>query len=234
MNDIYRIDDCDITYLNEKLLNDKKELRILSSKEYFKIPKEHLQLFAHQNGIYSFPTLELAEWLKVHFDLSRAIEIGAGNGALARHLDIPATDSRLQESEEIGTLYKLIGQPVINYGSNIVRYEATEAIQYFRPETVIAQWVTHRYKAEEHDRGGNMYGVDEKFLIDNVKNYVFIGNTFTHKHKPILKYKHKSYRMPWLFSRSRYPNFNIIHIWRNKNYDFYRHTEGNLQAIREK
>ena len=230
MDDVYILQDYDIDYLNDIFFKDKKELQVVSAKQLFKIPLKHLQLFAHQNAIYSIPTIELADWLKIHFDLSKAIEIGSGNGALAKYLDIPATDSKLQENPEIATLYKLSQQPTVQYGENVFKYEAKDAIRKFKPETVIAQWCTHKYNPAMHDKGGNMYGIDEEFIIKNVKNYVFIGNTFTHANKIILDYPHKSYKMPWLFSRSRYPNLNIIHIWKNKKYEYYQ-TKGIHQNI---
>lgn len=231
MDDFSILKDENIDYLDDILFDDKKQFRVASAESLSKIPPRHLQLFGHRHGIYSFPTDRLAQWLKAHFDMNKAIEIGSGNGALAKYLDIPATDSRMHERPEVKLLYGLSGQPVTKYGPNVLKYDAVEAVKKFRPETVIAQWVTHKYNPAEHEKGGNVYGIDEEFIINNVKYYVFIGNTFTHGKKLILKYPHESYRMQWIFSRSQHPHLNIIHIWKNNNYDYYDYTKGNNRKV---
>lgn len=202
-----------IEYLNKVLYKKNGYLRILPKKEYDKIKFDHLRLLAHMNGIYSFPTLELYNWIKDHFDLSNCIEIGAGNGSLAYHLKIPATDAKLTDKKEVQQYYIMLGQPIVKYGQNIKKLNAVQAIKKYKPDTVIAQWVTHIYNRKEAFREGNMYGVDEQYILDNVKNYIFIGNTSTHKLKPILQIQHKSFKYNWLVSRSMNQENNIIYIW---------------------
>lgn len=205
-----------IDYLNDILLDENGKLKILSAKVYHKINPNHLRLFGHKYGIYSFPTIELAEWLIDNFDLSECIEIGAGNGILAQYLGIIATDSKQQtHNTETNFLYQLMKQPVIKYGENVEKLNTIEAIKEYKPRTVIAQWVTHIYDSDEPFRGGNIYGVDEQFILDNVNTYIFIGNESVHMHKPILGHPH--YRIPadWIVSRAKHPEKNIIYIWDN-------------------
>jgi hypothetical protein len=78
------LDRQDVSYLDDILLCNGL-LQVVPAKTFEKIPTNHLMIFGHNYGFYCFPTTELAEWLKENFDLSTAIEIGAGHGALARY-----------------------------------------------------------------------------------------------------------------------------------------------------
>src|SRR5271170_675184 len=84
---------------------DPPRLKLLSYKEYDKIDRIALKLFCHATGRYGLPTIELVEYLKELIGGRSAIEIGAGNGDLGRHLGIPMTDSRLQEDPVIRERY---------------------------------------------------------------------------------------------------------------------------------
>jgi hypothetical protein len=206
-----------IDYLDSLLLQNNF-LKILDSSVYRDIPQDHLSLFCHKYGFYCLPTTELIDWLKEQIDISSTIEIGSGNGAIARALQIPATDSRYMEQPEIKAYYSLMKQPVTKYAEDIIKLEALEAVKKFKPKTVIGSWITHRYKESEHDRGGNMFGVDEEWLIKHINKYIMIGNELTHHKKKILELPHKELKFPWLFSRSQEPNKNIIYIWENNNF----------------
>lgn len=207
----------DIRYLEKTMFDENEQLKILNYEFYSKIESNHLKLIAHKYGIYSFPTVELCAWLKHRFDLTKAIEIGSGNGAMANYLNIPATDAKISELPEIKEYYKLMKQPIVKYGNNVLKYDAISAIRKFKPETVIAQWITHKYDPKRPFNEGNVYGVDEQWVINNVKNYVFIGNEYTHKHKFILEESHQRIKKDWLVSRSLYPHLNLIYLWSNHN-----------------
>ena len=173
-------------------------------------------MFAHEYAIYSFPTIELTEWIIDNFDLSNCIEIGAGNGVMADYLGIKATDSKQQtENPETAILYQLMGQPAITYGENVEKLNAIEAIKKYKPDTVIAQWVTHIYDPDEPFREGNIYGVDEQYILDTTINYIFIGNESVHMHKPILEQRHCRIQKDWIISRAKYPEQNVIYLWSN-------------------
>ncbi len=202
----------DISYL-DSLLDEKDLLKVVDSSFYSNVPQEHLTIFGHKHGIYCFPTTELAEWLKSEINNLSAIEIGSGNGALARHLGIPATDSRYMELPEIKAYYASVRQPVTKYPDDIIKLDAISAIKKYKPNVVIGCWITHKYREDEHERGGNMYGVDEDWLIKNVNKYIVIGNEKIHGIKRILKLPHKEFKFPWLYSRSLEPSKNIIYVW---------------------
>lgn len=204
----------DIQYLNS-LFDENGFLKIVSSSFYQKIPQEDLCLFCHKYGFYSLPTIELVDWLKTQIDIDSTIEIGAGHGALARELKIPATDSRYMEDPEIKAYYDLLKQPVTIYPADIIKLDAISAIKYYKPKFVIGCWITHKYNETEHYRGGNMFGVDEEFLLKHVNKYIMIGNELNHYNKKILELPHIELKFPWLFSRSLEPSKNIIYIWQN-------------------
>ncbi|MDD5649828.1 MAG: hypothetical protein PHF86_05310 [Candidatus Nanoarchaeia archaeon] len=177
------------------------------------IPSNHLAIFGHKYGFYCFPTIELANWLKDNFDLSKMIEIGAGHGALARYLKIPATDSKLMDDPQIQNYYSMMGQPTVKYPNDVEKITAKDAVYKYKPKIVLGCWVTHKYTMQEHDRGGNMYGVDEGWILKRVDQYIIIGNEKVHNKKKILDLPHKAYQFPWLYSRSVEPTKNIIYVW---------------------
>jgi len=202
----------DIGYL-DSLFDENRLLKVMPESFYKNVPNEHLALFGHFNGFYCFPTLELAEWIKGFVDLSKAIEIGAGHGALGRYLGIPITDSKCMERPDVKAYYDMIRQPVTRYPADIIKMDAVEAIEKYKPETVIGCWITHKYCDGELDRGGNIYGIDEDFIIENVKRYIVVGNERVHKYKRILGYEHKEFKFPWLYSRSLFRGYNVIYMW---------------------
>ena len=179
---------------------------------YSMIPQNDLSLWCLQRGLYCLPTTELIEWLRAEIGGKSAIEIGAGNGCIGRELGIPMTDSRMQEKPEIAALYGDLGQGVVQYGQDVDKMPANQAIAHYKPDVVIAAWVTHRYDKQHPGRGGNMWGVREDKIIDRVKKYIFIGNERTHRQKPILQVRHKTYRLPFLYSRSPDPR-NVVWVW---------------------
>lgn len=202
----------DVSYLDNILKQDEL-LKVVPAEVYAGITALHLRLYGYKNGFYCFPTVELAEWLKNTFDLEGAIEIGAGHGALARYLGIPATDSKLMNKPDVAALYTLMGQPLTKYPSDVIELDAVEAIKKFKPKTVIGCWVTHKYTEQEAAREGNMYGVDENWVLKNVDRYIIIGNETVHGQKKILELPHTEYKFPWLISRSAQPTKNIIYVW---------------------
>ena len=205
----------DVSYLDFQLLKNNK-LDIKPYSFYDSIEHEHLVLWCHKHGIYCLPTVELIDWLKPHVVKDKTIEIGAGNGALGRALDIPITDScYMKTNKEVALFYSLLGQPVTDYPDDIIEMNAVEAVNEFKPDVVIGSWITHKYNENEHWREGNMYGVDENFILDNVKKYIMIGNETVHKHKPIFDFEHKSFKVPWLVSRSSHIDSNVIYVWEN-------------------
>lgn len=212
MQKISILENQDVSYL-DNILFENKLLKVVSSECLSKIPQMHLTILGHKKGIYCFPTLELADWLTQNFDINNMIEIGSGNGALARHLKIPATDSKLMQDSAISALYTLMGQPVTKYPDDVIKLDAIQAIEKYKPKTVLGCWVTHKYSEDDPDREGNMYGVDETWVLQHVDQYIIVGNENVHNKKKILEIPHQEYKFSWLFSRSQEPTKNIIYVW---------------------
>lgn len=190
----------DVSYLDEKLLDSDGNLRILPASVYEEIPWEHLRLWTHFRAIYGLITVELVEFLKKLISGRRAIEIGSGNGALGRALGIPMTDNFMQTWPDVKLLYMMQGQPLITYGPDVEQMDAIKAIQHYKPEVVVASWVT---QFSDGSRPGSMYGIDEEKLLDLVDTYMMFGSIKNHDHKVICQRDHKVIQKPWMWSRSQ-------------------------------
>jgi hypothetical protein len=204
-----------IDHLNTLLFDKNGLLKVLPYKTYSNITLNQRRIFAYLNGIYCFPTIELAEWIINHYDTNKMIEIGCGHGALARYLKIPATDCKLQEDRHIKEQYKLMEQPTIKYPKDVEKLDALKAIEKYRPDTVIACWCSQKYNPDKPKSGGVINGIDETKLLKMVKNYVFIGNKEIHSKKEILNIKHKTIKPKFLISRAIYTNKEVIYTWEN-------------------
>ncbi|EMK1731203.1 hypothetical protein V8N76_004508 [Salmonella enterica] len=146
-------------------------------------------MIGHVAGLYSFPTLELVETLRgiIAGRESQTIEIGAGNGGLCRALGIRGTDNYHQEGGTLSSqYYDANGVPPVQYGDHVERIQATDAMRKFKPKVVISCWVTHKWDPRRPHLKGNMYGVDEHYILNRCDEYIFIGSgTPSHRHKPI-------------------------------------------------
>jgi len=202
----------DVSYLDNELLDNQGRFIIKPASFYKNIPQIHLRQWGHENAIYCFATTELIDWLQPHV-VDKTIQIGAGNDSIGRALDIPATDSRMQDMSDV-KLYCAIGkQPTVNYPDYVLKMDANSAVNIFKPDVVIGAWVTHKWDKFFEWRKGNMYGIDEKDIIKKVKKYIVIGNEFVHRKKPILNRVSKILKFPWLYSRAIKPEMNCIYIW---------------------
>jgi hypothetical protein len=117
------------------------------------------------------------------------------------------------ETDEIKVIYAMMRQPVTVYPNDIQKFDAISAVEKFKPKTVIGCWITHKYREEEHEREGNMYGVDEELMLQKINTYIMIGNEKVHSKKKILQLEHSEYKFPWLFSRSLEQTKNTIYVW---------------------
>lgn len=170
-------------------------------------------VFGTRHACYVLPTVELVERLKELIGGRRAIEIGSGNGVLARALGIPATDNHLQSRPDIRATYELMRQPVIRYGDQVERLSAEEAIAKYRPQVVVAAWVTHRYDPARAWAEGNEDGVDERALLANCEQYLFVGNEQVHQKKAIWDAPHRLEYPPYLFSRAVNGSRDFLCVW---------------------
>ena len=190
-----------------------QRVKLLPASEFQELDRTAFRMWCHNTARYGIPTKELVSWLKKRIKGKSAIEIGAGSGNLGYHLGITQTDSDCQSIPEVRDFYAAIGQPTIILPPEVVVEDAITAVSTRKPQVVIASWVTHKFDGNSND--GNVYGPDEEQIINQVESYIFIGNTVTHQNKPILKLPHKEYKFPWLVSRAKYPEENVIWVWGN-------------------
>lgn len=203
----------DTSVVDKLLLDEKGLVRVRSSDELGQLDLQAVRIWCHQRAVYLIPSLELIAWLKDRIGGRRAIEIGSGNGAVGRALGIPTTDNRSQEWPDVKTFYALTGQPTIKYPDDIETIPALDAIKKHKPQVVVACWVTHLYREDEHERGGNMYGVDEDAVLDSgIETYIHIGATSSHSQKRILSRPHEEHRPAILFGRGK-PEDRVIWVW---------------------
>lgn len=199
--------------IGPQVLDANGQLQIVPAAVYRGTTPAERALLGHQNALYGLPTVELVEWIKNYIGSRSAIEIGAAHGVLAQALGIPATDNHMQDTPEMRAYYGIINQKTVPYGAHVERLDAVAAIAKYRPQVVVASWVTHRYNPERPEAGGNAYGVPEEVLLDAVEAYVFIGNHGPHKGKSIWSRPHRFIEQDWVFSRSQNNALDFLCVW---------------------
>lgn len=202
------------TVLSELLLTDKGNITPVPFDILNNFTQEELSLFCLMHGVYQLPLVELIQFLRVEIGGRSALEIGAGNGCIGRSLGIKTSDNHMQLIPEIRNYYEnIVRQPIVKYGKDVENLDAISAVKKYKPEVVVACWVTHLYKPGMEV--GNPLGIEEELLFANgVKKYIHVGNTDVHSQKPILsKMKYRTYQFPWLVSRSMNRDNNIIYIF---------------------
>jgi len=198
---------------------DNGVLRVVPMDFYAQFSQADLSGFCLRHGLYCLPTVELVDKInELILEASptrSAIEIGSGNGVLGKALGIPCTDNHMQEDPAVIALYRTMRQPVVTYGPHVERLDAEAAVARHRPEVVVAAWVTHIYNAAEHQRGGNVIGVDEVAMLSQIRRYIFVGNVSVHQHKPLLDLPYIVHESNAVFSRSLTPEGNAVVVWDN-------------------
>ena len=212
--DAFTLDPTRVRDLCSRLLDDRGRLRVVPARELEITTPEERLLFGVRHGLYGFPTLELVDFLRARIAGRSAIEIGAGHGVLAQALGIPATDNRQQEDAAIQAHYNALGQPTVPYGDHVEKLDASAAIAKYRPQVVIACWVTHRFEADRAHAGGSSTGVDEAAVISACEEYIVIGNERVHAGKPIWALPHEKLTPPWLYSRAVNGSADFVTTWR--------------------
>lgn len=202
--------------LDARAFDKHGQLRILPAAEYQRHSQNDISMWCVLRGLYCVPTVELVAALRELLPSTpgrRAIEISAGNGALGRALGVVTTDSHQQERPEVREFYASIGQMVVTYGKDVERLAAEQAIVKYSPAVVLGAWVTHLYRPEDHHRGGNAYGVDERRVLDRVSRYVHVGHERVHERNPMLDLPHRTLRPAGLLSRAMDAERNVIWVW---------------------
>lgn len=191
-----------------KTMFKNNELQIMPHKYYIDLANKYgvdiILFIAVKKALYGIPTLELVEYLKPHIT-SNTIEIGSGNGVLAKALNIKATDNHTQADFGVRLTYLLMAQAPVEYGKNVEKIDDVKAIEKYKPDTVIGSWLSDIVNMKI-----GIKGIDEESIIKNAR-YIYIGNKKTHQKKTILKYEHKTIDIE-LVSRTGFEN-NVIWIW---------------------
>lgn len=203
--------------ISDLVLDAQGHLRILTARELAATTPQERLLCDVRHGLYGFPTLELVDFLRTRIAGRSAIEIGAGHGVLAQALGIPATDNRQQEDAAIRAHYRALGQPTVPYGDHVEKLDAAAALTTYRPQVVIACWVTHRFEAHRPEAGGSATGVDEAAIIAACEEYIVIGNERVHAGKPIWSLPHEKLTPPWLYSRAVNGSADFVAVWRRSH-----------------
>lgn len=140
-------------------------------------------------GLYTFPTIELCEWLSSQiddnpeFEPHSAIEICAGTGWIGRHLGIPITDVKNMENPIVqGLMFNSLSIPTI-YSEDVETLEASDAVKKYNPDIVIGSYVTSKQLVDKIDRKKAMTvsmrmpygGVISQNLMDIAKKEIQVG-----------------------------------------------------------
>ena len=140
-------------------------------------------------GLYTFPTIELCEWLSSQIDDNpelephSAVEICAGTGWIGRHLGIPITDVKNMENPIVqGLMFNSLSIPTI-YSEDVETLEASDAVKKYNPDIVIGSYVTSKQLVNKIDRKKAMTvsmrmpygGVINQNLMDIAKKEIQVG-----------------------------------------------------------
>ena len=201
----------DISYLDSILLGRDGLPKVVSYNDIKNVPNTDISLWCVNNAVYQIATFELIEFLRNEIGNHSAIEICSGYGHVGRSLGIPITDSYMQTRPEIEVHYASLNQKTIHPPEDVLKMEATVAVDHFNPDIVIGCFATHKW--QPGDKNGSDFGVNEEYILEKVKKFIHIGNEKTHESKRILKIPHKSIKFPWLVSRAIDQSKNVIWIW---------------------
>lgn len=198
----------------EEVVFKNGEFQILPAEFWNQHSQNFISNFCYKHGMYCIPTTELIEWLQHRIGERSALEVGAGSGVVGRAVGIKMTDNYQQAMDKYEKLYNTMQQPTVNYGKDVFKCDAVEAIKRFKPEVVLGCWVTHKYKPNFHEAGGNEIGLDEHKILKRVKEYIVVGNETVHSRKLIMSVQHETFNPSWLVSRGQDATGNRIYIWR--------------------
>lgn len=212
-----------IANLDAWLLDERGRVRVRAAEDFRKAPRWILSTWCHLRARYSLPTRELLDWLQDWIGGRTAIEVGAGMGDLGLRLGIPMSDSAVQVLEpDLRRYYSVLGTAPTDPPADVERIDANAAVQKYRPDVVIASWLTQRYQpGDEGDGAGrpkvgsSVYGPDEFAILAGCRVYIHIGHDGTHHDKRLLGRPHQCFRFPGLVSRGR-DGGEIVHVWENR------------------
>ncbi|MFI5296662.1 MAG: hypothetical protein ACHREM_01075 [Polyangiales bacterium] len=204
--------------LHADMLDEHGYVRARPAAEFRAMDRTAFMIWCYRNARYGLPTVELVAWIKDRIGGRPAIEIGAGMGDLGNALRIPMTDSGAQDTPELRTYYRAMGQRAIVPPRDVARMGGNAAVASYRPSVVVASWVTQRFRPgdTERDIGAFAEGVDELTLLEHVHTYIFLGNKKVHGDKRILAQPHEEHALPFLVSRALAPELDVVWVWERK------------------
>lgn len=208
----------DVSYL-DNFLEKNGDLKVVESRLLKSLQIHDLQVWFKLRGVYCFPTKELIAWLKEEINNRTALEICSGIGLIGRSLNIKSTDGYYQTSPEMINFYKFIKQGPIIPPSDVERFEANEAVDFYNPQVVIGSYITQKCDNNKKTNS-SLRGVDEVLMFKKIQTYICIGNKKEHGNKTILENPHKIYQFDWIFTRSEEPQNNVIYVLQNINVQF--------------
>jgi hypothetical protein len=104
-----------------------------------------------------------------------------------------------------------LGQETTAPPADVEILEAAKAVKRYRPDVVIACWLTQRWRPG--DTQGSAAGVIEENLLANTLTYLHFGNEKTHGTKRILSRAHETFKFDWLVTRAEFPALNVVYRW---------------------
>ena len=208
-----RVSPQDITGMD--VLDANGRVKLMPAAEWRKFPHQYIQQWCHVNSRYVIPTIELINWLKQKIGGRTAIEVGAGMGDLGYHLGIQMTDSYMQRRPEVQLYYQTLGSPTTDPPPDVAEYEALDALDHFKPQVCVAGFLTQMYQDGDSEKriGSSVYGAQEFRLLEKVETYIMIGNELPHYGKRLLNVPHETYKVPWVVTRAKEQDKNVIWVW---------------------
>ena len=222
-NDAKVMEARDVSYLDELLLNADKRLKPVFASELRKVNHIDLIYWCNINGYYSIPSIELMDTLREYLpEDKKLLEIGAGNGVYGRHLNVRMTDNFQQHPKNRARFRNSIasrekaGLGLVPYGDDVEECDARDAISLYKPNVVLAAWVTQKYNPTKPHLKGNMYGVSYQWILNrrHVDSIILIGNKRIHKNIDIMDKPHIELECSGtIFSRAFDEGYDRIFIW---------------------
>jgi len=148
-----------------------------------------LNLVMQVLGLYTFPTLELCEWLSSQIDDNpelephSALEICAGTGWIGRQLRILSTDIKNMENPTVQKIMLDTYSIPTLYADDVETLEASDAVKKYQPDIVIGSYVTSKQLVDKIDKKKAMTigiplpygGVIKQNLMDLARKEIQVG-----------------------------------------------------------
>ena len=186
----------------KNFLDDSGLPKVANARDYLSLGKNDLPLFMMITSTYVLPTEELISTLDELIEPeSNAIEICCGNGVIGRELNMPLTDSKIQQKDsKIRNEYIRLGNPPVNYPDDVEELEALAAAEKYHPDTILSCFGTHLWKSGM--KSGFIYGVDYEKLWTMTNRIILVGNDRVHGENPLMKRKHREIQKWGIISRT--------------------------------